>query len=94
MDIVVGTNHKWNKNASICCIPLVALIINTNPQSPLSNLFLKVTPKLIIHIYDPTFKWSENVITKTKFTIKVIVKYSKISIKSQCMYLKPLPNTL
>jgi hypothetical protein len=43
-------------------------------HSPLSNLFLKVTPKLTMHMNDQTFKWGESLITTLKPTIKMIVK--------------------
>jgi hypothetical protein len=65
----------------ICFIAVVALTLKTSPQSPLSNLFIKITPKLI-HMYDPTLRHEEKVVTKVEPTIKVIVKYFKTFIKS------------
>jgi len=55
----------------------------------LSNLFLKVTLKFTIHIYHPTLRCGEKVITKVNPIINVRVEYPKRSIRSLCMYLKP-----
>jgi hypothetical protein len=50
----VGTKHKLTENGSICSMTVVAPTFKTSSQSPFSNLFLKITPKLIIYMYDPT----------------------------------------
>lgn len=74
-------------------ITVVVPTLNTNPQSPISNLFQNITPKFAICIYDPTLSWGERVVAKVEPTVKVIVKYPETSVRSQCMYLKPLPAT-
>jgi hypothetical protein len=67
--------------------------ICTNPQSPISNLFQNITPTFAIHMYDPTLSRGERLVAKVEPTVKVIVKYPETSVRSQCMYLKPLPAT-
>jgi hypothetical protein len=78
----VGTKHKLIENGSICSMKVVAPTFKTSSQSPFSNLFLKITPKLIIYMYDPTIKWREKVVTKVEPIIKVMVKCFETSVKS------------
>jgi hypothetical protein len=87
----VGIKHRQIGKGLIYLIIIIAPTFKTNSQSPLSNLFLKVTPKLSTHMKDVTFKQGEKVETKLDPTFRIIVKYPIGSIKSQWIYLNPLP---
>ncbi len=71
----VGTKRKQTLKRLIYSITIVAPTPNTNSQSPLSNLFLKVTSKLNTYMKDTTFRQGGKVETKLNPTFKVIVKY-------------------
>ncbi len=89
----MATKCELIVNGSIGSITVVAPTLDTNPHSPISNLFQTVTPKFAIHMHDPTLSQGEKVVAKVEPTVKVIVKYPETSVRSQCMYLKPLPAT-
>ncbi len=72
-----------HKKKSICSTIVLAPTININSKFPLSNLFMKVTPKLSTCMKDPTFKPGEKVETKLDPIVKGIVKYPSGSAKSQ-----------
>ncbi len=42
-------------------------------------------------MYDPTLSRGEKMVTKAEPSVKVIVKYLDISVRSQCIYLKSPP---
>jgi len=88
LDGMMATKHKLVGNGSIGSINVVPQTFNTKPQSPFSKLFQKVTPKFVTRMYNPTLSRGKKVVTKTKPTIKVIVRHLNTSIKSQCIYLK------
>jgi len=78
---------------SICLITTIAPTFNTNPQSPLSNLFMKMTLKLNIHMKDLTFKQGEKVQTKLDPKIGIIIRYPIGSTQSQWIYFNPFLGT-
>ncbi len=38
-------------------------------------------------MYDPTFSCGKTMVTKVEPSVKVIVKYLDVSVRSQCIYL-------
>jgi hypothetical protein len=89
-DGMMATKYKLVGNGSIGSINVVPPTFNTKLQSPFSNLFQKVTPKFVTHMYNPTLSRGKKVVTKAKPTIKMIVRYLNTSTRSQCIYLKLL----
>jgi hypothetical protein len=84
----MATKHKLMRNGSIGCITIVAPTLNTKPQSPFSNLFWKVTPKFVTHMYNPTLSHGKKMVTKAEPTIKVITqeKILSLSTPTHCNY--------
>jgi hypothetical protein len=91
--VCVGTKHNNKGKGSICSIIVLTPTLTTKPQSPLSNLLWNVTPKLPKRTKPLLLRWRENEIAKYDPKINVIVIYPSQSIKSQCIYLYPVPKT-
>ncbi len=82
---------KWK-----CIIYSIIIVVPTQHKSliTLSNFVLKVTLKFTIHIYHPTLRCGEKVITKVNPIVNVRVEYPRGFVRSLCMCLKPLPAAL
>jgi hypothetical protein len=80
--VCVAIKHKLIGIKSISSIIIIKPTLKSSPQSPLSNLFMKVTPKVMICMYNPTLRHGERVVTEVEPIVKVIVKYLEASIKS------------
>jgi hypothetical protein len=89
--VCVGTKCNNRGNGSICSIIMLTPTLITKPQSPLSNLLQNVTPKLLKRTKPLILKQGENEIAKYDPKVNVIIIYLSQFIKSQCIYLYPLP---
>jgi hypothetical protein len=76
------TKCKLIGNGEVGFIAIVDPILNTYPQSHLSNLFWKVTLKFAICMYHPTFNHGKKIVTKVEPTVKAIVRYLDAYVRS------------